>query len=92
MKVVASMMAGTKEKIMVIEVGDEQHLVGITAHNINHLATLKTPLVNNSKATALDGKAGFQQKLVQAMAQSITGKKGSSTRDTDLVQKGASHD
>jgi flagellar protein FliO/FliZ len=42
MKVVASMMAGTKEKIMVIEVGDEQHLLGITAHNINHLATLNT--------------------------------------------------
>ena len=41
MRVVASMMAGSKEKVMVIEVGDEQHLLGITAHNINHLATLE---------------------------------------------------
>lgn len=77
MKVVASMMAGTKEKIMVIEVGDEQYLLGITAHNINHLATLNTPLESKVKTTSFDGKTGFQQKLVQAMAQSITGKNGS---------------
>ncbi|MBT1450829.1 flagellar biosynthetic protein FliO [Glaciecola sp. XM2] len=73
MKVVASMMAGAKEKIMVIEVGDEQHLVGITSHSINHLATLNNPIQSSSKSSAVDGKAGFQQKLVQAMAQSITG-------------------
>ncbi|MFC4699918.1 flagellar biosynthetic protein FliO [Glaciecola siphonariae] len=75
MKVVASLMAGSKEKIMVIEVGDEQHLLGVTAHNINHLATLNTPLESSSKALPLEGKAGFQQTLVRAMAQTITGKK-----------------
>ena len=43
-------MAGSKEKVMVIEVGDEQHLLGITAHNINHLATLeKKPTKDNTK-------------------------------------------
>ncbi|WP_395344339.1 flagellar biosynthetic protein FliO [Ningiella sp. W23] len=89
MKVVASMMAGAKEKIMVIEVGDEQHLLGITAHNINHLSTLSTPLETNTKAPMLDGKAGFQQKLVQAMAQSIT---GGSSKNKEKAQKGASHD
>lgn len=91
MKVVASMMAGAKEKIMVIEVGDEQHLIGITAHNINHLATLKTPLQNNAKASPIDGKAGFQQKLVQAMAHTITGKKPTDT-DAKNAGKGANHD
>lgn len=44
MKIVASMMAGARERIVVIQVGDEQHLVGITAHNINHLSKLETPL------------------------------------------------
>nr|WP_136249953.1 flagellar biosynthetic protein FliO [Ningiella ruwaisensis] len=77
MKVVASMMAGAKEKIMVIEVGDEQHLIGITSHNINHLATLKQNLdVSKSKSGLFEsqsGKVGFQQKLVQAMAQTISG-------------------
>ena len=40
LKVVASMVAGTKEKIMVIQVGDEQHLIGVTSHNISHLSKL----------------------------------------------------
>lgn len=44
-KTVASMMVGTRERIAVIQVGEEQHLVGVTAHNINHLAKLEKPLV-----------------------------------------------
>ncbi|WP_371192702.1 flagellar biosynthetic protein FliO [Glaciecola sp. SC05] len=96
MKVVASMMAGAKEKIMVIEVGDEQHLIGVTAHNINHLATLNSPLETSAKNTPLDGKVGFQQKLVQAMAQSITGSKANSVDTTAKKNKdasrGANHD
>jgi flagellar protein FliO/FliZ len=44
LKVVASMMAGNRERIMVLQVGKEQHLVGVTAHNINHLAKLEDPL------------------------------------------------
>jgi flagellar protein FliO/FliZ len=96
MKVVASMMAGAKEKIMVIEVGDEQHLIGVTAHNINHLATLHTPLEIKPKNTHLDGKAGFQQKLVHAMAQSISGNKSSDPdalgHKNKAVSRGTSHD
>jgi flagellar protein FliO/FliZ len=89
MKVVASMMAGPKEKVMVIEVGGEQHMLGITAHNINHLATLSTPIQSPAKNNAIDGKAGFQQKLVQAMAQGITGK---SAKDQDGLAKETRHD
>ncbi len=77
MRVVASLVAGTKEKVMVIEVGDEQHLLGVTAHNINHLAKLEKPLTNTKAGPnqlPIDGKQGFQQKLVQAMAQTISGK------------------
>ena len=82
MRVVASMMAGSKEKIMVIEVGDEQHLLGVTAHNINHLAKLNESIATKSSAnrnlnhnqSASPQTGGFQQKLVQAMAQAISGK------------------
>ena len=52
MQVVASMMAGARERIVVIQVGDEQHLVGITAHNINHLARLEHP-IKNEQASGL---------------------------------------
>lgn len=95
MKVVASMMAGTKEKIMVIAVGDEQHLIGVTAHNINHLATLANPLDTTAKNAPLNSQASFQQKLVQAMAQSITGNKANDekvTANKKVALQGGSHD
>ena len=68
LKVVASMMAGTKERVLVIEVAGEQHLLGITAHNINHLATLST-LIDNS--TASSGNDKFKDKLALFMAGKI---------------------
>jgi flagellar protein FliO/FliZ len=96
MRVVASMMAGAKEKVMVIEVGGEQHLLGITAHNISHLATLQNPIqkekqASNPSNTDSGGKVNFQQKLISAMAQSITGKK-ISTDTNKLGTKGVDHD
>ncbi len=73
MRVVASMVAGAKEKIMVIEVGDEQHLVGITSHTITHLSKLETKLDLQPKGDNANLGAGgqgeaFKQKLVAAMA------------------------
>ena len=64
LKVVASMMAGTRERVMVIEVAGEQHLLGITAHNINHLAKLTTPLTEVSSG----GGENFKDKLALFMA------------------------
>ena len=71
MKVAASMVVGTKEKIIVIQVGEEQHLIGVTSHNISHLSKLSTPIVPTS-SNGPDGKTAFQQKLVQAMASGLT--------------------
>ncbi|WJG10616.1 flagellar biosynthetic protein FliO [Aliiglaciecola sp. LCG003] len=68
LKVVASMVAGTRERVMVIEVGQEQHLIGVTATNINHLAKLDTPLDSPEKsATAVS----FKDKLTVALAGKI---------------------
>jgi flagellar protein FliO/FliZ len=95
MRVVASMMAGAKEKVMVIEVGDEQHLLGITANSINHLAKLENPIQKDTPsvagATNANGKVNFQQKLVHAMAQSITGGK-SAKEQSKSAAKGVDHD
>ena len=96
MRVVATMMAGAKEKVMVIEVGDEQHLIGITAHNINHLAKLENPIANDKSGTNItpntqqsSGKVNFHQKLVNAMAQSITGNKPNKNK---TIVRGVDHD
>ncbi|NMH59619.1 flagellar biosynthetic protein FliO [Alteromonas ponticola] len=69
LKVVASMMAGAKERIMVIEVGDEQHLVGITSQSISHLSKLENNIKRQQPAE--NPGALFKQKLVSAMAGKI---------------------
>lgn len=79
MKVVASMMAGTKERVVVLQVGDEQYLLGITAHNINHLAKLDTPIVTEFGAAG----ENFKDKLVQAMAAKIAPNNNKAGRKND---------
>lgn len=73
MKIVASMVAGTKERLMVIEVGEEQYLLGVTSHNINHLATLPTPLSKTGGGQSA-GAEQFKDKLIQAMAGKLSPK------------------
>lgn len=69
LKVVASLAAGAKERIMVIEVGDEQHLIGVTSQNINHLSKLEKP-ISAAPAISANGQQ-FKDKLVKAMAGKI---------------------
>lgn len=79
LNVVASMVAGTRERIMVIEVGKEQHLVGVTATNINHLAKLDAPLEKAEQSTG----GNFKDKLTQALAGKI---------QSGMQNKGENHD
>lgn len=62
------MMAGAKERVIVIEVAGEQHLLGITAHNINHLVTLSSPIDNSATSP---GNEKFKDKLALLMAGKI---------------------
>lgn len=73
MRTVASLVAGTKEKVIVIEVGEKQYLLGVTSQQINLIDTLDTPLNVPQKTSgfANQGSKGFQQKLVEAMADSL---------------------
>lgn len=64
LKVIASMAAGTRERVLVIEVGDEQHLIGVTSHNINHLAKLENRLTSDKAGSG----ENFKDKLTQFMA------------------------
>lgn len=43
-KVVTALPIGTKERILVIEVNGQQHLIGVTPQQINHLVTLDEPV------------------------------------------------
>jgi flagellar protein FliO/FliZ len=77
LKVVASMMAGTRERVMVIDVGGEQHLIGVTAHNINHLAKLSTPLADHKAPSG----ENFKDKLALFMAGKLNPQAASSVKN-----------
>ena len=51
LRVVASLMTGNREKVMVIQVGEDQHLIGVTTHHISHLGHLTTPLATSPTTT-----------------------------------------
>jgi flagellar protein FliO/FliZ len=77
LKVVASMMAGNRERVMVIDVGGEQHLLGVTAHSINHLAKLSQPLPDAKQM----GGENFKEKLAFFMAGKVNSSLGASKTD-----------
>ncbi|MCF2950209.1 flagellar biosynthetic protein FliO [Paraglaciecola aquimarina] len=90
LKIVTSMMAGTRERVLVIQVGDEQHLLGVTAHNINHLAkldkTLDSPQANNNDK--------FKDKLATFMAGKLnpTLDKNTDISHSQTKEQGNSHE
>ncbi|MDR9825987.1 flagellar biosynthetic protein FliO [Vibrio sp. FNV 38] len=44
--IIRQIPVGTKERIAVVKAGDEQFLVGITAHNISLVSKLDAPIVD----------------------------------------------
>lgn len=48
LNVVATMPLGPKERLMVVQVGDEQVLLGVTGQQINLLKSLSEPLVTDT--------------------------------------------
>ncbi|MGF1762826.1 flagellar biosynthetic protein FliO [Aliivibrio kagoshimensis] len=63
LKVIKQMPIGPKERIMIIQVGEEQLVVGVTAHNINLLTKLETPLEDASVESA-----SFANQISQLMS------------------------
>ncbi|MDO6764749.1 flagellar biosynthetic protein FliO [Agarivorans sp. 1_MG-2023] len=43
-KVITNLALGTRERIMVVEIGEQQYLLGVTAQSINLLDKLEQPL------------------------------------------------
>ncbi|YCO04510.1 flagellar biosynthetic protein FliO [Vibrio sp. VNB-15] len=52
LRIVSQLPVGTKERIAVVQVGEEQFLVGITSQSIQTLAKLETPLKEEALATS----------------------------------------
>lgn len=65
LKVVASLPLGTKEKVMVVQVGDEQLLLGVSGQQVNLLKTLDKPISQGN-----DVNLSFQQIFKQKQQKS----------------------
>jgi len=64
LKVVAGLNVGQREKIIVLQVMDEQLLVGVTPSNINLLSKLENPIIEKAGSSL----NGFQEKLQSAIS------------------------
>ncbi|WP_396587195.1 flagellar biosynthetic protein FliO [Bermanella sp. R86510] len=64
MKTIAVLPMGVKEKIVLIEVGSKQILLGMTPQNINTLATFDEPIIVNDNQDTPD----FSHKLMQILS------------------------
>jgi len=63
LKVIAGLNVGQKEKIIVVEVMQEQLLLGVTQSNINFLSKLEQPIDSSQASTG----NSFQDKLQSAV-------------------------
>jgi flagellar protein FliO/FliZ len=64
--VVRQLAVGAKERVMVIQAGEEQFLVGVTAQSIQLIAKLETP-ISTAKETSTVSKSTFAQQLSQVI-------------------------
>lgn len=78
MRVLANMAVGQRERVILLEVGKEQLLIGVTASRISLLHELKEPLEFDDTSAPLN--SAFAQKLQEAVGQ-IKSKKQSSAGD-----------
>lgn len=66
MKTLAILPMGVKEKLVLIEIGDKQILLGMTAANINTLATFDEPVYQKAESTSIS----FSNRLKEILSQS----------------------
>ncbi len=78
MKTVAVLPMGVKEKIILVEVGGKQILLGMTPSNINTLATFDEPIIS----TQAQSSVSFAQKLKDILHQQNSTTEPSATEST----------
>ncbi len=67
LSILATLNLGQKEKIILLQVGQQQMLVGITATQINTLHVLKEPLESIETQAGKEDKSHFANKLTEIL-------------------------
>lgn len=66
MKIIASLPLGTRERIMLVDVGGQQLLLGVTANQINTLHVFSEPIASPTPAATV---SDFSRKLMSVLQQ-----------------------
>ncbi|HWV16690.1 MAG TPA: flagellar biosynthetic protein FliO [Cellvibrio sp.] len=75
-KMLSSMPLGTRERLLLVDVGGTQILLGVTAAQINTLHVFAEPVLTAEKNTAVSGSTAssdFSQKLMAILQQKTSG-------------------
>lgn len=67
LEIVGALSLGQRERVVVVQAGDEQLVLGVTASQINTLHVLATPLSTGSD----DANGDFRQKLSAALKRQV---------------------
>ncbi len=76
MKIVAGVSVGPREKVLLLEVGDQQVLVGVAPGRVSHLASFEQPVIESPE---MAGPGEFSRRLKRFMAAGA-GERGESRR------------
>ncbi len=68
LKIVAALSVGQRERVIVVQAGNEQIILGVTSTQINTLHVLNKPLVQASEASA---QGDFKSKLSSALKRQV---------------------
>lgn len=79
-KMLAAMPLGTRERLVLVETGGQQLLLGVTANSINTLHVLATPITITDKA---DLTSEFSKKLIAIMQQKMSAEPNTTTNSNN---------
>ena len=83
MKTLAVMPMGVKEKLVLIEIGDKQILLGMTASNINTLATFDEPVYQKPEVSGVS----FSNRLKEMLSQSAHNNTDADSQDKNAPEQ-----
>ncbi len=87
MKVLGNMSVGQRERIILLEVGDEQLLIGVTSSKISLLHELKEPIDVSSSFSPVGIKNNLSQVFAKRLQEAMDARKKNEPEQPSIKQK-----
>lgn len=72
LKIITGLSVGPRERVLLIEAGDKQILIGVASGSVSHLETFDQPIISSGAKPSGD----FSQRLRAMLASKVTGGEG----------------